>query len=121
MSDKSAPVSHWVLDKDLLCPRQLSLPQKIFSSQRVSRHDAQIVITVEREGKEISLTHPAAVAESAVAVNKATNSDYYFQSEIMNSAIVFKPDVNVLKTWPQWAKPPNRKDLDNCVITLDRI
>jgi hypothetical protein len=83
--------------------------------------DAQIVITVEREGKDISLTHPAAVAESAVAVNEATNSDYYFQGEIKNSAIVFKPDVMVLKTWPKWANPPNRKDLENCVITLERI
>lgn len=83
--------------------------------------DAQVVITVEQEGKEISMAHPAAVAESAVAVNEATNSDYYFRGEIRNSAIVFKPDLLVLRTWPKWASPPSRKDLENCVITLERI
>lgn len=83
--------------------------------------DAQVVITVERDSEEISLTHPAAVAESAVAVNEATNSDYYFRGEIRNRVIIFKPDLMVLRTWPEWASPPSSKDLENCVITLERI
>lgn len=82
--------------------------------------DAQIVITIEQEGKEISLTHSAAVAESAVAVNEATNSDYYFRGEVKNSTIVIKPDLMVLKTWPKWANPPSRNDLENCVVRLVR-
>ena len=82
--------------------------------------DAQVVITVEQDGKEISLAHPAAVAESAVAVNEAANSDYYFRGEINNSTIVFIPDLMVLKTWPKWASPPSRNDLKNCVITLEK-
>jgi head-tail adaptor len=83
--------------------------------------DAQVVITVEQEGKEISLKNPAAIAESAIAVNEATNSDYYFRGEIKNKVIVFRPDVSVLNTWPKWAKPPSRRDLEECIITLERI
>jgi hypothetical protein len=82
--------------------------------------DAKVVITVEHEGKDLSQTHAAAVAGSAVALNEATNSDYYFRGEMKNSAIVFKPEVMVLKTWPKWANPPSRKDLENCMITLER-
>jgi len=83
--------------------------------------DAQVIVTVEQDGKESSLANPAAVAESAMAVNEATNSDYFFRGEIKSNVIVFKPDVSVLKTWPKWANPPSRKDLEKCVITLERI
>ena len=83
--------------------------------------DAQVIIKVEHEGKERSLKNSAAVAESAMALNEASNSDYYFRGEIKGNLIVFKPDLLVLKTWPKWANPPSRSDLEECVITLERL
>ncbi len=83
--------------------------------------DAQIILTVEQKGKQSSLSNPAAVVESAMVVNEATNSDYFFRGDIKKNLITFKPDVSVLKTWPKWANPPSRKNLEKCIITLERL
>ena len=83
--------------------------------------DAQIIITAKHDDKEVSITNPAAVAESVIAVNEATNSDYFFRGEIKNNVIVFKPHVSVLDTWPKWANPPSRRDLEECIVTLERL
>ena len=83
--------------------------------------NALIVISVKHDDAEVDVSNPAAVVESAIAVNEATNSDYYLRGEFMNDAVVIKPDVSVLKTWPKWANPPSRRDLEECNITLKRI
>lgn len=83
--------------------------------------DAQVIISVEYEGQERRLKNSAAIAESAMALNEMSNSDYYFRGEIRDNIIVFKPDLSVLRTWPKWANPPRREDLEDCVITLERL
>lgn len=83
--------------------------------------DAEVIIFFEREGKERSLKNQAAVADSGMALNEMTNSDYYFKGEVRDNIIVFKPDLSVLRTWPKWAGPPDRKDLEDCAVTLERI
>ncbi len=83
--------------------------------------DAQVIITVEHKGKDVNLKNSAAVAESAMALIEASNSDYYFWGEIRDNVIVFKPDLSVLRTWPKWANPPSQKDLEDCVVTLERL
>jgi hypothetical protein len=83
--------------------------------------DASVVVMVEVKGKELNVKNPAAVAESTMAVNDAMNSDYFFRGEIKDNVIVFKPDVSVLRSWPRWAKPPSRSDLEACVVTLERL
>lgn len=81
--------------------------------------EAQLVIKVKYDGKEISLKNPAAIAESAISVLDAMNLDYFFRGEIKDRVIVIKPNLSVLDTWPKWAGPPNRSDLENCTITLE--
>ena len=83
--------------------------------------DAQVNITVEHKGKEVNVKNRAAVAESAMALVEASNSDYYFRGAIKDNIIVFKPDLSVLRTWPKWANPPSQRDLEQCVVTLERI
>ena len=86
-----------------------------------SEMDAQVSITVEHKGKDVDMKNSAAVAESAMALIEASNSDYYFRGEIKDNVIVFKPDLSVLRTWPKWANPPSPSDLEDCVVTLERI
>lgn len=83
--------------------------------------DAQVVINLKHKDKEVSIANSAAIAETAIAVIEATNSDYYFKGEIKDQVIVLEPDVSVLNTWPKWANPPSRSDLENCTITLERL
>ena len=80
--------------------------------------EAQVVIRGKHEGKELSLKNPAAIAESAISVLDAMNSDYLFRGEIKDQVIVIKPNLSVLDRWPKWAGPPSRSDLENCTITL---
>ena len=83
--------------------------------------EAQIVIEFTQKDMEMSIKNPAAIAESAISVVDAMNSDYFFRSEIKDNVIVFKPNLVVLDTWPKWADPPSRSDLENCTITLVRL
>jgi len=85
---------------------------------RQNNMNALLVVSVLQDGGEFDVSNPAAVVESALAVIDAANSDYYFRGQFNNDVIEIKPDVSVLKTWPKWANPPSRSDLEKCVITL---
>ncbi len=109
------------------CSRSNSIFAAILQEQkqvaieiRQKEMNALIVISVSHEGGEVDVSNPAAVVESAIAVNEAANSDYFFRGEVNNSMIVIRPEVSVLKTWPKWANPPTRKDLEDCIITLKK-
>ena len=80
--------------------------------------DALIVIKAVYEGNELASENQAAIAESAVAILDAMNSDYYFRGLIKDNNIQIRPDISVLGSWPKWANPPKRKDLEKCTITL---
>ena len=82
---------------------------------------AQIVIKFKKNDQEKSIANPAAIAETAIVLVDAANSSYDFKGEIKDQVIVLKPDVSVLNTWPKWAKPPSRDDLENCTVTLERL
>lgn len=83
--------------------------------------EAQLVIRVKHEGEALSLKNEAAIAESAISVLDAMNSDYFFRGEIKDQVITIKPNLSVLDTWPEWADPPSRSDLENCTITLRQL
>ncbi len=85
---------------------------------RQNNIDALVVVSVVQDGSEFDVTNPAAVVESAIALIEAANSDYYFSGQLNNDVIEIKPGLSVLETWPKWASPPRRSDLEGCVITL---
>ncbi len=100
-----------------------AIQQKVETGVEIRQEgfDAQIAISLKQNDEEMSIENRAAIAETAIAVIEATNSDYYFVGEIKDKVIVFKPDVSVLDTWPKWAHPPSRSDLENCTVTLAAI
>lgn len=83
--------------------------------------DAQVIVSIEHEGKKLSLRNQAAIAESSIALQDEMNSDYFFRGTIKHNEIEIKPDVSVLRSWPKWAGPPSQKDLENCTITLEAL
>lgn len=83
--------------------------------------DAQLTIRLKQKDKEMSVGTSAAIAENAFAMVEPMNSDFYFMGEVKDRVIVLKPDVSVLKTWPGWARPPSRSDLEDCMVTLERL
>lgn len=83
--------------------------------------DAQVIVSIEHEGKKLSLRNQVAIAESGIALLDEMNSDYYFVGRIKDKEIELKPSVSVLRSWPQWARPPSREDLENCTITLEPL
>ena len=83
--------------------------------------DAQVIVSTEHEGKKLSIRNMAAIAESSIALQDAMNSDYFFLGRIKNKQIEIKPDASVLRSWPRWAGPPSKKDIENCIITLEAI
>jgi hypothetical protein len=83
--------------------------------------DAELIVSTEVDGKPVSLKNIAAIAASGIAIQDSMNSGYYFQGDIKNKQIVLKPSASVLRSWPEWAGPPSKNDIDNCVITLEAI
>lgn len=88
---------------------------------RQNNMNALLVVSVLQDGGEFDVSNPAAVVESALAVIDAANSDYYFRGQFNNDVIEIKADVSVLETWPKWANPPSRRDLEKCIITLKKM
>lgn len=83
--------------------------------------DAQVIVSIEHEGKRLSLRNRAAIAESGIALQDEMNSDYFFVGWIKDKEIELKPSLSVLRSWPQWAGPPSREALENCTITLEPL
>ena len=78
----------------------------------------QLMTRFELNGEIQSIeTQPVAV-ESVMTFDDFGNSDYSLVGEIEDGKIVVKPDDRVLDTWPQWASPPKRDDLNDCRVTL---
>lgn len=80
--------------------------------------EAKITITLKHEGEKADLDMPGIIVESSIVLQEPLNSSYFFRGVIKDKEIELKPDVSVLRTWPQWAGPPKRKDLKRCTITL---
>lgn len=74
-----------------------------------------------KESAGRSLNNPAIVVENSLVVVDAMNSDYCLRGEVKGENIVITPDESVLTTWPQWAKPPRKKDLKECTVTLEPL
>lgn len=83
--------------------------------------DPQLMLSLKQKAQETSVATSAAIAETAIALIEPMNSDFYFLGEIRDRVIVLKPDVSVLKTWPRWANPPSQSDLEDCIVTLERL
>ena len=78
----------------------------------------QLTTQFEVDGEIQSIETQAVAVESVMTFDDFGNSDYSLVGEIEGGNIVVKRDDRVLDTWPQWAGPPKREDLRNCIVTL---
>jgi len=77
---------------------------------------------VTSAGPRTALDCAAVVVESSLAFADPGNSDYYWNGAVEPGRIVLRPRADsVLASWPPWAHPPARKDLEDCVVTLTAI
>lgn len=67
-----------------------------------------------------SVTLHGAVVESTVVVADLLNSDYFIVGQSSPDRIVLKPAPDVLESWPSWASPPRKSDLEKCTLVLRR-
>jgi TPR repeat protein len=82
---------------------------------------ADLVHKVELSGKTDSLEILGVVVESVLAFVDPANSEFLFIGRITPGQITVRPDARVLAGWPNWANPPSKKDLSECVVTLRRV
>lgn len=80
--------------------------------------EVRFIINAQYEGQDLSTENWSVVAESAIAVLDRMNSDYFFRGIITDENIQIKPHESVLRSWPKWADPPSRSDLEKCTILL---
>jgi len=70
--------------------------------------------------KDFELPLEGVAVENALAFVDFANSDYHLNGVITPNGIELRPDPDVLEAWPKWASPPAKRDLENCVLILER-
>lgn len=73
-------------------------------------HSAE-VSTFEIEGVAV---------ESSLVLVDPMNMDYYLKGKAGDDQLEIKPSLDVLESWPSWAGPPKKRDLEICTLLLQR-
>lgn len=58
--------------------------------------------------------------ESSLALADPINSDYFLKGRLLDGRLEIRPRLDVLDGWPKWAGPPEKRDLERCVLVLQR-
>lgn len=110
------------------CARASSTPamiiqEGVFESIEIVQEGAQIsmVIGTTYDGESFDIECAGFTVEQAVVINDPMNGDYIIRGTVADGDISLHPDSRVLDTWPAWAGPPAREDIENCVVKLTRI
>jgi hypothetical protein len=76
---------------------------------------------ISHEGRQFNNVMEGVVVEDQISFRDSMNSDFVFIGSVEGRTITIRPDTDaVLASWPNWAGPPKRKDLNACVVTLTR-
>jgi len=79
---------------------------------------AELVTKVDFSGVKREISQPVTVVETALAMTDYSNSSYTWIGRLSSSKIEFRPALENLDSWPDWASPPKKKDLEKCLIVL---
>lgn len=60
------------------------------------------------------------VVESTMVLADPLNSDYFLEGKGANDRIEIRPRLDVVDAWPEWAGPLKRRDLERCILVLER-
>jgi hypothetical protein len=74
--------------------------------------------TIMIDGRDKSVEQPFVQVESALAMMDYSNTSYIWLGTVSGDRITFRPDVRVLDSWPEWAAPPKKKNLEKCRIEV---
>ena len=104
---------------------------KAFWAQLGASEDCQDP-TIRQDGMSISVMHPCThkgnaldveykgtTFDDAAVFTEEMNSDYRYSGTIKDGVIKLRPDAEgALASWPSFDKPPGRKALQSCEITM---
>ena len=83
-------------------------------------HEATMIQLADFDGKQ-PIETPVVIVENVLAFTDMMNTDFPFTGVVKGNVITITPDTDrILAAWPDWVKPPSRKNLDKCRVTLTR-
>ncbi|GAA4642832.1 hypothetical protein GCM10023115_07990 [Pontixanthobacter gangjinensis] len=101
--------------------------EAIFAKLTITQAGFEITLTgtvaanhAEGLREDFDLPFEGVVVEHSLAFTDFANSDLFYLGEVVEGTIEIRPDPAVLDSWPAWASPPRRKDLENCLLVLRR-
>lgn len=74
--------------------------------------------TIILDGRTRNVEQPLVVVENSLAMMDYSNTSYLWLGVVTGDRIELRPDIGVLTSWPEWATPPKKKDLQKCRIEL---
>jgi hypothetical protein len=81
--------------------------------------EVTLVVMGEYEGQPLEMGADGVTVEDMIALIDPMNSDYPLSGKIEDGRITIRPQADmVLRAWPGWAGPPQRADVESCVVTL---
>lgn len=99
----------------------------VFKTIKIAQDDFEITLQLtlevgedEASSDDKTLDTPGVIVESAIVIAEPLNSDYFLQGTYSPNRIELKPRLDVLESWPNWAGPPKKNDLENCTLVLER-
>jgi hypothetical protein len=82
--------------------------------------EVTLVVMGEYEGKPLEMGAEGVTVEDMLSMIDPMNSDYPLSGRIEDGRITIRPQADlVLRAWPGWAGPPQRADVESCVVTLE--
>lgn len=77
-----------------------------------------MTLSVLHENDLFDLDIGGYIVESHLILMDPLNSDYHVLGFVSQNQIELRPDPRVLDSWPGWAAPPKKKDVENCRVRL---
>jgi hypothetical protein len=79
-----------------------------------------VVQPCEHESDKFDLENSGITVDDAVLIVEEVNSDYRYVGTIHDGVISLRVDADrVLASWPDFQKPPSKKAIESCLITLE--
>ncbi|HET6592375.1 MAG TPA: hypothetical protein VFG48_05625 [Xanthomonadales bacterium] len=99
------------------------LVEEGFDKAVIAQTGPEVTLNVmgEYEGQALDLQAAGVTVENMLSMIDPMNSDYPLTGQIGDGRITIRPQADlVLRAWPGWAGPPQRQDVESCVVTLQR-
>ena len=87
---------------------------------RKAGSELAVDIALTMEGKAYSFKATGIAVGALFALTDPGNSDFLWLGEVNDRTVTLRPDIDqVLASWPGWAHPPKRSELETCRLNLE--